>query len=196
MTRGGPTTSGGAGGAWRSLTLGRLSGLRSRQWSAYETAPGLERGHVIALPWPCRFGWRWIISILERIRDQAPATARLVSLNRARRRAYNDIDSVNISGGLVVLQFEMKVKLKTLGWRGCQPQPPQATIVEFGNPQTGPNGETKAGPLRPLSTIGHLLGLTCSAWLRFAHPQLRLKQQQLRSKDGNRKCSCRDSDVE
>jgi len=30
---------------------------------------------------------------------------RLVSLNRARRDAYNDIDSVNISGGLVVLQL-------------------------------------------------------------------------------------------
>ena len=44
------------------------------------------------------------------IKDQAPATARLVSLNRARRGAYNDIDSVNISGGLVVLQFELKLK--------------------------------------------------------------------------------------
>jgi hypothetical protein len=32
--------------------------------------------------------------------------------------------------------------------------------------------------------------------LRFAHPQLRLKQQLLRSKDGNGNCSCRDSDVE
>jgi hypothetical protein len=59
-----------------------------------------EQDHPIASPWPCRFGWRWIVSILERIRDQEPATARLVSLNRARRGAYNDIDSVNISGGL------------------------------------------------------------------------------------------------
>ena len=32
--------------------------------------------------------------------------------------------------------------------------------------------------------------------LRFAHPQVRLKQQLLRSKDGNGNCSCRDSDVE
>src|SRR3989442_8774645 len=35
----------------------------------------------------------------------APATPRLVSLNRARRGAYNDIESVNISGGLVMLQL-------------------------------------------------------------------------------------------
>jgi hypothetical protein len=74
-----------------------------------ELATGLlrvpEQGHPIELPWPCRFGWRWIINIIERIRGQAPAIARLVSLNRARRGAYNDIDSVNISGGLVVLQL-------------------------------------------------------------------------------------------
>jgi hypothetical protein len=38
-------------------------------------------------------------------RKSTPATARLVSLNRARRGAYNDIDSVNINGGLVVLQL-------------------------------------------------------------------------------------------
>ena len=30
----------------------------------------------------------------------------------------------------------------------------------------------------------------------FAHPQLRLKQQLLRSKDGNGNCSCGDFDVE
>jgi hypothetical protein len=30
---------------------------------------------------------------------------RLVSLNRARRGAYNDVDVVNSSGGLVVLQL-------------------------------------------------------------------------------------------
>jgi hypothetical protein len=59
----------------------------------------------VTLAWPCRFRWRWIVSILKRIRDQAPATARLVSLNKACRGAYNDIDSVNISGGLVVLQL-------------------------------------------------------------------------------------------
>ena len=29
----------------------------------------------------------------------------LLSLNRARRGAYSDIDSVNISGGLVLLQL-------------------------------------------------------------------------------------------
>jgi hypothetical protein len=32
--------------------------------------------------------------------------------------------------------------------------------------------------------------------LGFAHSQVRLKQQLLRSKDGNGNCSCRDSDVE
>jgi hypothetical protein len=32
--------------------------------------------------------------------------------------------------------------------------------------------------------------------LRFAHPQVRLKQQLLRSKDGNGNCLCRDSDAE
>ena len=37
---------------------------------------------------------------------------------------------------------------------------------------------------------------SAQAKLRFAHPQLRLKQQLLRSKDGNGNCSCRDSDVE
>src|SRR3981081_2371938 len=37
---------------------------------------------------------------------------------------------------------------------------------------------------------------TSPPWNSLAHPQLRLKQQQLRSKDGNGKCSCRDSDVE
>jgi hypothetical protein len=38
-------------------------------------------------------------------RKPAPATARLVSLNKARRGAYNDIDGVNINSGLVVLQL-------------------------------------------------------------------------------------------
>jgi hypothetical protein len=100
-----PATFGGARGARRSLTLGRLSRLeieimgclRGLLWA-------LEQGHLIALPWPCRFGWRWIVSIFEHIRDQAPAIARLVSLNRARRGAYNEKDGVNISGSLVVLQ--------------------------------------------------------------------------------------------
>jgi hypothetical protein len=39
------------------------------------------------------------------IRDQALAIARLASLNRARKGTYNDIDSVNISGDLAVLQL-------------------------------------------------------------------------------------------
>jgi hypothetical protein len=65
----------------------------------------LQNGVAVTPPYSCRFGWRWIISILKRIRDKAPATARLVSLNRARRGAYNGIDSVNISGDLVVLQL-------------------------------------------------------------------------------------------
>jgi hypothetical protein len=46
-----------------------------------------------------------IVSILEHIRNQAPVTVRLVSLNRARRGAYNDIDSVNIGDSLVMLQL-------------------------------------------------------------------------------------------
>jgi hypothetical protein len=37
---------------------------------------------------------------------------------------------------------------------------------------------------------------SAQAKLRFAHLQLRLKQQLLRSKDGNGNCSCRDSDVD
>ena len=37
---------------------------------------------------------------------------------------------------------------------------------------------------------------SAQAKVRFAHLQLRLKQQLLRSKDGNGNCSCRDSDVE
>jgi hypothetical protein len=51
-------------------------------------------------------------------RKPAPATARLVSLNRARRGAHNDIDSVNINGGLVVLQLGevVGVGLENLGW--------------------------------------------------------------------------------
>ena len=84
MAGGRPATFGGAR-ARRSLTLGRLSieieiveCLRGLLWA-------LEQGHLIALLWPCRFGWRWIVSILKHIRDQAPATARLASLNRARR---------------------------------------------------------------------------------------------------------------
>jgi hypothetical protein len=42
----------------------------------------------------------------------------------------NDIDSVNISGGLVVLQLSLKtkVKLKNLGWRGCQPEAPHPGV--------------------------------------------------------------------
>jgi hypothetical protein len=43
-------------------------------------------------------------------------------------------------------------------------------------------------------------GVLVTSWaqarLRFAHLQLRLKQQLLRSKDRNGNCSCRDSDVE
>jgi hypothetical protein len=46
----------------------------------------------------------WLGAVLH-IRNQAPVTARLVSLNRARRGAYNDIDSVNIGDGLVMLQL-------------------------------------------------------------------------------------------
>ena len=41
-----------------------------------------------------------------------------------------------------------------------------------------------------------LVSWTCSTWLRFALQQFKLKQQQLRPKDGNGKYSCRDSDVE
>jgi hypothetical protein len=37
---------------------------------------------------------------------------------------------------------------------------------------------------------------SAQAKLRFAHLLLRLKQQLLRSKDGNGNCSCRDSDVD
>ena len=46
-------------------------------------------------------------------------TARLVSLNRARRGAYNDIDVVNSSGGLVVLQlgFENEYEIENPSWR-------------------------------------------------------------------------------
>jgi hypothetical protein len=37
---------------------------------------------------------------------------------------------------------------------------------------------------------------SAQAQLRFAHLQLRLIQQLLKSKDGNGNCSCQDSDVE
>jgi hypothetical protein len=106
MAGGGPANFGGACGVRRPLTLGRLSRL---EIEIIECLRGLlrtsEQGHLTALPWSCRFGWHWIISILEHIRNQAPVTARLVSLNRARRGAYNDIDSVNIGDGLVMLQL-------------------------------------------------------------------------------------------
>jgi hypothetical protein len=52
-----------------------------------------------------------------------------------------------------------------------------ATIAEFGSPQTGPNGENQAPGC---SGSG-----SAQANLRFAHLLLRLKQQLLRSKDGN-----------
>src|SRR5580698_9853413 len=43
----------------------------------------------------------------------------------------------------------------------------------------------------------HKLGSdSAQAKFRFAHLQLRLKQQLLMAKDGNGNCSCRDSDVE
>jgi hypothetical protein len=97
---------GGARGVRRPLTLGRLSRL---EIEIIECLRGLlrtsEQGHLTVLAWSCRFGWHWIVSILEHIRNQAPVTARLVSLNRARRGAYNDIDSVNIGDGLVMLQL-------------------------------------------------------------------------------------------
>jgi hypothetical protein len=43
---------------------------------------------------------------------------------------------------------------------------------------------------------GVLIISLAQARLRFAYPQLRLKQQLLRSYDGNGNCSCGDSDVE
>jgi len=109
---GSPATSGGASGARRLLTLGRLSRLKIE---ILESLRGLfrvpEQGHLIALPWPCRFGWRWIVSILKRIRDQLCLSARLVSLNRTRRGAYNDVDSVNTSDGLVGVAVEIWLAL-------------------------------------------------------------------------------------
>jgi hypothetical protein len=45
--------------------------------------------------------------------------------------------------------------------------------------------------------LGHNLGSgPAPGNLRFGHLQVRLKQQLLRSRDGNGNCSCRDSDVE
>jgi hypothetical protein len=79
MAGGGPATFGGARGVRRPLTLWRLSRL---EIEIIECLRGLlrtpEQGHLTALPWPCRFGWHWIVSILERIRNQAPAPVRLV----------------------------------------------------------------------------------------------------------------------
>jgi hypothetical protein len=49
-----------------------------------------------------------------------------------------------------------------------------------------PTGETNPGPPT----------LAAQARLRFPHLQVKLKQQLLRSKDGNGNCSCRDSDIE
>jgi hypothetical protein len=51
-------------------------------------------------------------------------------------------------------------------------------------------GSKNGGPCHKLGSA------SAQAKLRFAHLQLRLKQQLLRSKDGNGNCSCRDSDVE
>ena len=52
--------------------FGRLSRL---EIEIMECLRGLlwapEQGHLIALPWPCRFGWRWIVSIFE---HQGPGT--------------------------------------------------------------------------------------------------------------------------
>jgi hypothetical protein len=74
-----------------------------------------------------------------------------------------------------------------------------ATIAEFGSPQTGPKGEPNQALLaaQAFAQACHKLGSgSAQAKLRFAHLQLGLRQQLLRSKDGNGNCSCRDSDVE
>jgi hypothetical protein len=63
-----------------------------------------------------------------------------------------------------------------------------ATIAEFGSPQTSPSGcsgSAQISEIRPLSTIGHPPWTHLLTWVRFAHPPLRLKRQQLRSKDGD-----------
>jgi hypothetical protein len=73
-------------------------------------------------------------------------------------------------------------------------------VAEFGSPQTGPNGEPQQALLPGCSGFAqacHKLGPgSDQAKVRFAHIQVRLRQQLLRSKDGNGSSSCRDSDVE
>jgi hypothetical protein len=74
-----------------------------------------------------------------------------------------------------------------------------ATIAEFGSPQTGPNGEPNQALLAAQASLRLVTSLgsgSAQANLRFDHLQVRLKQQLVRSKDGNGNCSCRDSDVE
>ena len=73
------------------------------------------------------------------------------------------------------------------------------TIAEFKSPQTGPKRGPKPGPpsYSGFAQAYHKLSSgSAQAKLRFTHLPLRLKQQLLRSEDGNRNCLCRDSDVE
>jgi hypothetical protein len=71
----------------------------------------------------------------------------------------------------------------------------QQTIAEFGGPQTGPQRGTKTGAPGCSKACHKLASGSPQGKVRFAHLQVRLKQQLLRSKDGNGNCSCRDSDV-
>jgi hypothetical protein len=64
-------------------------------------------------------------------------------------------------------------------------------------PTNWPQRGTKSGPpgCSGVAQACHKLGSgSAQAKLSFAHLRLRLKQQPLRSKDGNENCSCRDSD--
>jgi hypothetical protein len=56
MARGGPATFGGARGARRSLTVGRLSRLKRGNGVPTGLLRAPEQGHLIAPPWPSRFG--------------------------------------------------------------------------------------------------------------------------------------------
>jgi hypothetical protein len=65
----------------------------------------------------------------------------------------------------------------------------------FWEPPKAPNGEPNQALLAAEASL-RLVTSLAQAKLRFAHLQLRLKQQLLRSKDRNGNCSYRDSDVE
>jgi hypothetical protein len=89
------------------------------------------------------------------------------------------------AGGYVTGGLKRQAELQAAGLAETWLETQLAIIAQFGSPQTGPNEE-------PNLAAQPRLRLSSS----FSHLQLRLKQQLLRSKDGNGICLCRDSDVE